>query len=144
VAELFIDTSAWYPAIVRSHPDHAVIARALDDAVRAGARLVTTNLIVMETHALLVTRVGREVALTFARTIYDPPMIVVGSTAEVEKRATSDWLGKYADQAFSFTDAVSFAVMKSRGITTALTLDRHFQTAGFATIPPPSAPRRRR
>ncbi|MGQ0649581.1 MAG: type II toxin-antitoxin system VapC family toxin [Gemmatimonadaceae bacterium] len=145
MAELFIDTSAWYPAIVASHPDHAVIARVLEDAVRAGHRLVTTNLVVMETHALLLHRVGRAIALTFARTIYEPPMLVVPSTPDLEKRAVADWLGKYVDQDFSFTDAVSFSVMKTRGIAGALSLDRHFGSAGFSMIPASTTtPRRRR
>jgi predicted nucleic acid-binding protein len=33
------------------------------------------------------------------------------------------------------TDAVSFAVMESRGIRDAITLDRHFTIAGFRGIP---------
>lgn len=137
VAELFVDTSAWYPAIVASHPDHAAVAAALHDAVRAGARLVTTNLIVAETHALLLHRTGRQVALTFARTVIEPPTVVVWSNPELERRALEDWLDRYHDQDFSLTDAVSFAIMKSRGMSQALTLDRHFATAGFHTVPSP-------
>lgn len=144
MAELFIDTSAWYPAIVASHPDHATVARVLNDAVRAGERLVTTNLVVVETHALLLHRVGRAIALTFARTVYEPPMLVVSSTPDTEKRAVADWLAKYGDQDFSFTDAVSFSVMKSRGIPTALTLDKHFASAGFNVVPALAGKRRRR
>jgi predicted nucleic acid-binding protein len=145
VAELFIDTSAWYPAIVASHPDHAAVADALHGAVRAGARLVTTNLVVMETHALLLHRVGREIALSFATTVYEPPTLVVSSTTELEQRGIADWIVKYADQRFSLTDAVSFAVMKSRGIAQALALDAHFATAGFRVIPgPPARVTRRR
>lgn len=144
MAELLIDTSAWYPAMVASHPDHAAVAQVLADAVRAGARLVTTNLIVMETHALLLHRAGREVALNFARTVYEPPMLVVASTQELEHRATTEWLSRYRDQLFSFADGVSFAVMKARGITTALTLDNHFATAGFAMSPSPVPASRRR
>ncbi|MGQ0642761.1 MAG: type II toxin-antitoxin system VapC family toxin [Gemmatimonadaceae bacterium] len=135
VAELFVDTSAWYPAIVASHPAHADVAAALHNAVRAGARLVTTNLLLAETHALLLQRAGRQVALMFARTVVEPPTVLVWSTAELERRALEDWIARYYDQDFSFADAVSFAVMKSRGISHALTLDRHFATAGFHPVP---------
>jgi predicted nucleic acid-binding protein len=141
VAELFVDTSAWYPAIVASHPDHAAVAAALHDAVRAGARLVTTNLVVAETHALLLHRAGRQVALTFARTVLEPPTVLVWSTVELERRALEDWIARYHDQDFSLADAVSFAVMKSRGISQALTHDRHFATAGFHAVPAPGQPR---
>lgn len=135
MAELFVDTSAWYPAVVATHADHAAIAQVLHDAVRAGARLVTTNLVVVETHALLLHRAGRSVALTFTRTISEPPTVIVWSDPEVEKRAVTDWLTKYGDQDFSLADAVSFAVMKSRGISEALALDAHFVTAGFRILP---------
>src|SRR5438034_917898 len=46
-----------------------------------------------------------------------------------------DWLERYDDQNFSFTDAVSFAGMAERGITDALTLDGHFAAAGFRVVP---------
>ena len=135
MAELFVDTSAWYPAVVASHGDHSTVAEALHDALAAGARLVTTNLVVMETHALLLHRANRGAALTFARTVYEPPTVVVTSGLELERSAITDWLSRYADQDFSLADGVSFAVMKSRGISQALTLDAHFGIAGFELVP---------
>jgi len=42
---------------------------------------------------------------------------------------------RFDDQPCSLADAVSFAVMKQRGIRDALTLDRHFGIAGFTVIP---------
>jgi hypothetical protein len=44
-------------------------------------------------------------------------------------------LRQYADQEFSLVDAVSFAVMRERGISTAFAFDRHFVTAGFVVVP---------
>ena len=143
MAELFVDTSAWYPAIVGDHADHSRVAAALQDAVKA-ARLVTTNLVIMETHALLLHRVNRRAALSFVQTIYEPPTLVIPSTHDLEQRAIKDWLVKFAEQGFSFADAVSFAVMKARGIAQALTLDAHFVAAGFQAIPAASASARRR
>ena len=134
-AELFVDTSAWYPAVVRSQPDHAAVARALRERVRAGTRIVTTNLVVAETHALLLHRVGRSAALAFVGSVGESPNLVVSSTRDLEHAAVTDWLERFDDQTFSFTDAVSFAVMAERGITEALTLDRHFRTAGYRTVP---------
>jgi uncharacterized protein len=134
-AELFVDTSAWYPAVVRSDADHAAVARALRDRVRAGARIVTTNIVVAETHALLLQRVGRDTALAFVRSVGETPNVVVNSTRDLERAAIADWLERFDDQTFSFADAVSFAVMAERGITEALALDRHFRTAGYRTVP---------
>ena len=67
--ELFVDTSAWYPIAVPSHPDHAALAAALQDRVRSGVRIVTTNLVMAETHALLLARTRREAALAFLHAV---------------------------------------------------------------------------
>ncbi|HSA55011.1 MAG TPA: PIN domain-containing protein [Gemmatimonadaceae bacterium] len=134
-AEVFVDTSAWYPIVVAKHPQHRELARALQERVRAGQRVVTTNLVVAETQALLLHRVHRQAALIFARTVREAPNLVVFSTADLEAAAIKGWLERFDDQLFSLADAVSFQVMKSRHIDEALTLDRHFEIAGFSAIP---------
>lgn len=133
-AELFVDTSAWYPIVVRAHPDHAALAQALRKAVKGGRRLVTSNLIVAETHALLLRRVGGPVALTFVQNVPQPPNAIVPSDAGIEAHAVHDWLERFTDQDLSFTDAVSFAIMAERDIEDALTLDHRFAAAGFRMI----------
>ncbi len=133
--ELFVDTSAWYPIAVPSHPDHAALATALAERVRGGGRIVTTNLVVAESHALLLTRTRRGAALAFLRAVRQPPNEVVTATAELEERAITHWLERYDDQDFSLADAVSFEVMSERGVRDALTLDHHFAAAGFVVVP---------
>ena len=135
MAELFVDTSAWYPLADAGHPDHAGIADALAERIHDGARVMTTNLVVAETHALLLRRGGREPALRFLREVRSDPVVVESSTPEMERRAIDEWLGRYQDQTFTLTDAVSFVVMADRGIREALALDRHFATAGFMRLP---------
>ncbi len=129
--EVFVDSSAWFPALLRKHPDHPKVSAALRAAVNDHKRIVTTNLIVAETYVLLLRRDRRETALVFVRTVGEAPNIVVRSSQELETRALTDWLEPYHDHAFSFTDAVSFAVMADRGIEEAIALDKHFAVAGF-------------
>ena len=132
--EVFVDSSAWFPALLRKHPDHPKVSAALRGAVNDLVRMVTTNLVVAETYVLLLRRDRRETALGFVRTVGEAPNIVVRSSQELETRALTDWLEPYHDQAFSFTDAVSFAVMAERGIEDALALDKHFAVAGFRLV----------
>jgi uncharacterized protein len=40
----------------------------------------------------------------------------------------------HSDKAWSLTDCTSFHIMRSRGITTALTADHHFEQAGFVAL----------
>lgn len=130
--ELFVDTSAWYPIVDRVHPDHEALARELRARVQDGWTLVTTNLVLAESHALIMGRIGRQVARTFLSAARAAPNVVVHSTAALEESADTDWIARFDDQDFSLADAVSFAVMTERGIAEALTRDRHFATAGFA------------
>ncbi len=42
---------------------------------------------------------------------------------------------RFADPDFSLVDAVSFSIMRERGMTDALALDHHFPVAGFVSLP---------
>ena len=132
---IFVDTSAWYPAADRAHPDHAAVSAVLEERVRAGARIVTTNLVVAECHALLMRRLGGDAALAFVREVRREPIVVETATPKLETRAVEDWLARFDDQDFSLTDAVSFSVMRERAIRDALALDHHFAVAGFNVLP---------
>jgi hypothetical protein len=131
---VFVDTSAWYPIVDRSHPDHPRLADLLVKRVREGDTLVTTNLVLAEAHALVMRRIDRRVARAFLAGARAAPNVVVHSTAELEATAETRWLTRFHDQDFSLTDAVSFAVMAERGVTEALTLDKHFAVAGFVPL----------
>lgn len=133
-AEIFVDTSAWYPLLLTSHPEHKRLAALARRLIQRGRWIVSTNLVVAETHALVMRRIGIATALTFVRSVTLPPNVIVRSTAQLEERAVNDWLARFADQDFSFTDAVSFATMSERRITEALTLDHHFEVAGFTAV----------
>ena len=135
VPELFVDTSGWFPLADPEDPAHPAVARALHEAVQRGQRIVTTNLVVAETHALLLHRIHRAAALAFLREVGREPHVVLTSTPDHETRAQRDWLERYDDQDFSFTDAVSLTVMTERGIRDALAVDRHFAVAGFVVVP---------
>ena len=133
--ELFVDTSGWFPLADAKDRAHAGVARSLRDAVKNGRRIVTTNLVIAETHALIMRRIHRDAALAFLREVRRAPHLVVESTGEYELNAQRDWLERYDDQDFSLTDAVSFSVMTERGIREVLAIDRHFAVAGFAMLP---------
>lgn len=44
------------------------------------------------------------------------------------------WMSRYEDRSFSFTDCTSSAWMKRLGIREAATMARHFRTAGFRPL----------
>lgn len=135
MAELFVDTSGWFPLVDPEDRAHAAVARAMRDAIGGRRRIVTSNLVVAETHALIMRRIHRAAALAFLREVVRAPNVVISSTPELEAAAASEWLDRYTDQDFSLTDAVSFSIMKHRGIRDVLAVDHHFAAAGFVILP---------
>ena len=132
--ELFVDTSAWYPLVVASHADHQRLSAVMRASVERRVRIVTSNLVVAESQPLIMRRAGMAPALRYVQLVRASPNVVVTSDEPLEDAAVNEWLARYTDQPFSMVDAVSFAIMSTRGIRSALTLDRHFAVAGFQMV----------
>jgi predicted nucleic acid-binding protein len=90
-----------------------------------GPGRVTTDLVVAETWALLSSHLGRPAALTFWETLREARIPILAPDA-ADLEAAWRIAGAYADQAFSFVDCVSFALMERSGIAEAFALDNHF------------------
>ena len=58
----FIDTSGFYALLDRSDVNYRAAARVFDALSAAGTRLVLTNFIRAETHALVLNRLGHTAA----------------------------------------------------------------------------------
>ena len=54
---------------------------------------------------------------------------------EADETRAVDLFEKYSDQAVSFTDCVSFVLMRRHAIESAFTFDQHFERAGFSRWP---------
>lgn len=130
-----MDSGAWI-AIAASRDDHHRPAVELYRRLLTESRLlVTTNLVIAESYVLIRRAGGYQPAAQFLKSLRSTPRLLkLYSTAEVEESA-EHILTHYADQDFSFVDAVSFAVMRERQIDAAFAFDRHFLTAGFVRLP---------
>lgn len=97
--------------------------------------VVTTNLILAETHATLSRRLGAKAGLAFLdRMAFRPRQVIVWADAELTRAAVDAWVRQRLDRAFSLTDAVSFEVMQREGIAQAFAFDRDFERAGFTLL----------
>lgn len=109
---------------------HAQARKIFHDIARGEYGLVITSYVRAETHALLVGRAGRDIALRF---LEDTSWVVERVSPEDEERAM-EILRTYHDKDFSLTDAASFVVMERFGIDTAIAFDQHFQQYGFKVL----------
>jgi predicted nucleic acid-binding protein len=61
------------------------------------------------------------------------PCEIVPASRELLDRAL-DFYHQHADKKWTLTDCVSFVIMRERGVTDALTGDKHFEQAGFVAL----------
>ena len=85
-----------------------------------------TNYIEAEAHALLLRKLGRAIAREWLLTAGLPTMRALPREEERAKAI----LARHTDKDWSLCDAISFAVLESRGARTAFTFDRHFRQYG--------------
>jgi predicted nucleic acid-binding protein len=127
MAKVLIDTSAVYALIDRSDDKHRAARTALQRLRKARAEPVVTNFIFAECHALLLSRLGPDLARQWAaKNIWSVERV----TVEDEELAL-EIVCTHLDKSYAYTDATSFAVMKRLRIRTALAFDRHFAQFGF-------------
>lgn len=132
--QVFVDTGAWLAIADRSDAHHKEAVATLLD-LQGRSRFLTTNLVVAETYVLIRRNLGFGAAMKFLESIDGSPKTTrVLSDDSLEKAAVAT-LHKDSDQDFSYTDAVSFAVMKRHGIARAFSFDKHFSTVGFTLLP---------
>jgi len=133
--EIFVDTGAWVALADQDDKYYERAVREYPNLLKRYRRLVTTNLVVAEVYIILCKALGHTAAITFLESVGSSPRIEkVESTEELETEA-QDILRRYSDQDFSYTDAVSFALMRQRSIDTAFAFDKHFSIAGFSMVP---------
>lgn len=130
MAALLVDTSAVYALIDRDDTYHRKATALLRSLPRKGLRPLLTNFIVAESHALLLSRLGAEIARDWLlRQIWPVERV----TPEDEEKAR-EIIRRYTDKNFSYTDATSFAVMERLGIKEAFAFDPHFRQYGLKLL----------
>jgi hypothetical protein len=133
--EVFIDASAWIAVSDMRDKYHSSAKAAYKRLVGDRRILITSNLVVAEAYIIIRRTGGHAQAMRFLQSLRGSARLMkVYSDAELESIA-EELLEKYMDHDFSFADAVSFAVMQTRGIKAAFTFDRHFATMDFQMLP---------
>lgn len=130
---VLVDSSAYFVLANVKDGDHNKARSILRRANTEHWRLFTTNFVLAETHALLLKRLNRLVAVTFVGQVYQGSTTIV-RVSEVDERRAWEIITRYDDKDFSLTDATSFAVMERLGIAHVFTFDHHFAQYGFVAL----------
>ena len=129
---VFADTSGLYALLLESEEGHADVVRAFRDVLAGDRPLWTTSYVLVETIALLQSRVGLEPVRDFDEHVL--PMLSVEWVSEALYRRGAYRVLKENRRRLSLVDCVSFEFMHERGIQDVLGLDRHFEEAGYRLL----------
>jgi predicted nucleic acid-binding protein len=133
---IFIDTGPFLARYLKRDQYHEQSLLIWGELASSKQQTFTSNFVLDE----LFTLLGRKADYDFAA---KQAIIILSSThlnilrpdIATEKAAVSHFK-KFADQQVSYTDCISFALMKQRGIKKAFTFDRHFEMANFKLYNP--------
>ncbi|MGH2505437.1 MAG: type II toxin-antitoxin system VapC family toxin, partial [Ktedonobacterales bacterium] len=126
---VFIDTSAYYTLLDKSATDHTQAQAAFKRMTSDQAELYITTIIVAEIHALVLIRLGRDLAARTLEGLYASSVRIIRPTERDETRAR-EIIRQQRDKAYSYADAISFAVMERLHLRHAWTYDHHFSQYG--------------
>jgi predicted nucleic acid-binding protein len=128
---MFLDTSGLLSLYDSRDAFHQEAVRQF----RRADRLITHNYVLAELVALVNARnLPRQDALDYIKDVLDHPLIELLWVDEPFHRAGLELLFRRIDKSYSLCDAVSFIQMQARGMTEALTTDRHFEQEGFVRL----------
>ena len=125
------DSSAILALLDRDDRNHKVARKVAVQLAVERRPSVITNYIEAETHALLLRKLGRTLALDW---LVSDTLPVERATLADEARAR-ELLMTHRDKDWSLCDAISFATIERRRIRTAFSFDHHFlQRGGFEVL----------
>ena len=128
---MFLDTSGLFAYFSEYEQAH----KEADSLILAAAELLTHNYVLAELVPLFQTRrVDRRKSLEFQTLLPNSKNIEIVWVDEALHKLAVNLLTERLDKTYSLCDAVSFVLMRTRGITEALTTDRHFEQEGFVRL----------
>ncbi|MBI5638964.1 MAG: PIN domain-containing protein [Nitrospirae bacterium] len=126
---IFIDTSAFYALLDRDDANHKKAKTTWSRILGDDNTLVTSNYILIESFALLQSRLGMEAVRGFQEDIL-PLINIEWVDGRTHKSGVSALLAA-GRRRLSLVDCASFDVMRSSGIRNVFTFDPHFEEQGF-------------
>lgn len=132
---IFVDTGPLLARYLTRDARHGHATRGFARIAHESLPCCTSSFVLDETFTLLGRHAGHAFAAARARAIYASDAFSVLRPGIDEELEAVELLENFAEQSVSFTDCVSFALMRRARIEHAFTFDRHFALAGFRLWP---------
>jgi predicted nucleic acid-binding protein len=132
---IYIDTGAFLARHLSKDQHHFQAKDYWRVIKKRNEACATSNFVLDETFTLMGRCAGYNFAAQRARNIYASESIQILRPTKEEELKAIDLFEKYSDHRLSFTDCISFVLMKTEKIKRVFTFDHHFQFLGFQTFP---------
>lgn len=131
---VFVDTSGFKALVDPEDEFHAQAVKAWSNLAKVGVILITSNYILDECYTLIRVKCGIDVVAEFRELLAaSGKEIRMMRVTLADEFSAWDWFENDWSK-LSFTDCISFAVMKRLGLTKFFGFDDHFERAGFESI----------
>jgi uncharacterized protein len=127
----FLDSSAIYALADANDRDHDAVVEIYVDRTR---EFLTLDLIVLEAFSLLAKRIHKRAAIDWIAALRTSPRVrIVSASPDLVERGWQHCV-RLADKEWDWIDCCSFKLMETHRLRDALSLDHHFEQAGFRLL----------
>ncbi len=137
--EIFVDTPGWLALEDGTDPANAPTTKESRRLLQEGFHYVTTNFVLDEVYTILKSRAGHAAAIRFGEKVRASSLVAVLIVSPAMEDEAWRFFEHQSASSASYTDFVSWAVMRKRAIHAALTSDLEYISAGFEVLPSTSA-----
>jgi uncharacterized protein len=131
----FLDTSYVLALELTNDQNHRAALKHWQSAVKSLPQLVTTSYIFDEVTTYFNNRGYHAKAVEVGNRLLGSPSLQLIHVDEDLFLESWQYFQKHQDKGYSFTDCVSFVVMKNLSIEMAFAFDKHFVQAKFKKAP---------
>ena len=132
---IYIDTGAFLARYIHRDQYHQQATKFWQHLNDLKESCFTSNFVLDEIFTLLARRAGYSFAAQKAHIIYSSEVLTILRPDERDEKQAVELFEKFADQNVSFTDCISFILMRKRKLKRAFSFDKHFELAGFKLYP---------
>ena len=130
---IFVDSSAIYALADASDDSHEISKSILAAALQSSEELLTHNYVLLESTALVQSRLGLDIAMAIYEHGFPTTVYWVN---ESDHQEAVDMLRQRGRRRLSLVDCMSFLVMRKLGVRQAFAFDADFEREGFQLYPP--------
>ena len=132
--EVFLDTGYTIALSVESDEYHERAEELAEQLEAEKTRFITTRAILLETGNALSKERYRQAAIALLDALEEDPSVEIVPLSEELFAKAFELFRNRPDKEWGLVDCISFIVMQERGLTEALTPDKHYEQAGFRAL----------